>query len=57
MGARSVIADGATVTDSIIMPSAHIGRGARVTGSVVLDEVADRADVVDALVATAPDTA
>jgi mannose-1-phosphate guanylyltransferase len=57
VGAGSVIADDAVVTDSVIMPAARIGRGAHVTGSVVLDEVADRADVVDALVAAVPDTA
>jgi len=55
IGKGSVIGDDAVVADSVIMPGARIGRGARVTASVVFDEVADAADVVDALVATVPD--
>ena len=55
VGKDCVVGDGAVVIDSVVMPAARIGRGARVTGSVVLDEVAEAVNVADALVAKTPD--
>lgn len=50
VGARAHVAAGATVTESVLLPGAQVGRNARVHGSIVAGRVGSGAVLVDCVI-------